>query len=139
MGEGIKTVPRILAVLCEHSGSQALNAAGIERLSLPDTMVTSTLHCAGNLDPMMVLKALWEGIGGILVVGCPEGAGHFRGCAEIARRRVALLQNALSAGGIDPRRIKYLGLRPSDNKIFAREAQAFATTIAGLSDSGKIG
>lgn len=134
MGEGLKKVPRILAVLCEYSGAFALSGAGIEHHALPDNMLTTQLHCAGNLDHLMVLKALWEGIGGVLVVGCPEGSGHFRGCAELAHRRVALLQNVLSAGGIDPRRVKHIGVRPSDSKLFAREAEAFANTIASLGE-----
>jgi coenzyme F420-reducing hydrogenase delta subunit len=139
MGEGVKTAPRTLAILCEHSGAPALSAAGIEHLPLPDTMVASTLHCAANLDHLMVLKALWEGVGGILVIGCPEASGHFRGCAEIASRRVALLKNVLAAAGLDPKRIAYIGVRPSDNKVLAREAQAFAERVASLGEFHGIG
>jgi coenzyme F420-reducing hydrogenase delta subunit len=87
----------------------------------------------------MVFQALWEGVGGVLVVGCPLASGHFRGCAEIAQRRVALLQNVLSAAGVDPRRIKYIGVRSSDNKLLARESQAFAEMINGLGDIHRIG
>ncbi len=110
----------VVGLLCYFRGEKALLEAGIERRTLPQNFRFLRLRCAADLDPHLVLDLLFKGIPGVLVFGCPERAGYFRGCAELAARRVFLLQQVLEVAGLDPERVQYVPIQPTEAKKLAQ-------------------
>ena len=64
--------------------------------------------CAGKIGPKYIIDALIHGADGVLILACPEGDCHYQDGNIEAKKRLALLRQALATQGIQPERIKML-------------------------------
>jgi F420-non-reducing hydrogenase iron-sulfur subunit len=60
---------QIVAYSCEHCAYNAADLAGGLRMQYPPSIKIVQLPCTGRLDVLMVLRALEDGIDGIMVAG----------------------------------------------------------------------
>jgi len=59
----------ILAYCCEHCAYAAADLAGGLRMQYPPQVKIVQLPCSGKLDTLMALRAMEEGIDGVMVAG----------------------------------------------------------------------
>jgi len=59
----------IIAFCCEHCAYAAADLAGNLRMQYPPAIKIVQLPCTGRLDELMVLKAIEEGVDGVMVAG----------------------------------------------------------------------
>ena len=117
--------PRILAFVCNWCAYAGADLAGTSRVQYPPNVRIIRQMCSGAVDPVYVLKALMEGIDGVLIGGCHPGDCHYVSGNYKARRRMQALKTILRSVGFDDRRI---WLR----WISASEGRRFADTIAEM-------
>jgi F420-non-reducing hydrogenase iron-sulfur subunit len=75
--------------------------------------------CSGAVDPIYVMKALLEGVDGVLIGGCHPGDCHYVSGNYKARRRIMILKTIVENMGMDPERIWIRWISASEGKQFA--------------------
>jgi len=88
--------------------------------------------CAGKIDPEYVVEAFTRGADGVLILGCPEGDCHYQDGNLEARKRLAILRQALLTHGIRPERVKLVLSRNPDGKDIPVYISEMAKTISSL-------
>jgi len=114
--------PKILAFVCNWCTYAGADLAGTSRIQYPPNIRIIRLMCSGAVDPLYIIKALIEGMDGVLVGGCHPGDCHYGSGNYKARRRVTALKTILRELGLEEDR---LWLR----WISASEANRFAETV----------
>ena len=95
----------LLVLVCANSAGEALAAARLRGLALPDSGRFVQVPCAGKLDPAMVLDALAQGFDAVLVVACHSGACHSLDGEAWAGLRIEHLRRLLAETGYAPHRL----------------------------------
>ena len=119
--------PRILAFLCNWCSYAGADLAGVSRLQYPPTVRVIRVPCSGRINPMFILRALQQGVDGVLVSGCHPGDCHYLTGNYYARRRFALLKRLLDFCGIEEGRVQF-------SWVSASEGQKFADVIRDVSE-----
>ena len=111
--------PKIVAFLCNWCSYAGADLAGVSRFQYPTNLRVIRVPCSGRVDPMYIVKALQEGVDGVLVSGCHPGDCHYISGNLVARRRFALLKNFLEYLGIEPGRVQFSWVSASEGSRFA--------------------
>jgi len=74
--------------------------------------------CSGSIDPVYVLKALLDGVDGVLIGGCHLGNCHYQNGNYKAMRRVEILKTSLRQVGVDEDRIWLRWIDASEGGLF---------------------
>ena len=122
--------PKILAFVCNWCTYAGADLAGVSRIQYPPNVRIIRMMCSGAVDIIYIIKAIVEGIDGVLVGGCHPGDCHYINGNYKARRRIVILKEILKSIGFDEDRI-YL------RWISASEGQKFANTIKEIVDEIK--
>lgn len=88
--------------------------------------------CAGKIDAEYVVDAFVRGADGVLILGCPEGDCHYQDGNIEAKKRLALLRQALATHGIEPERLKLVLSRDPEGKDIPGYIKELANTIKSL-------
>lgn len=111
--------PSIIAFVCNWCTYAAADLAGTSRIQYPPNVKIVRLMCSGAVDPIYVMKALLEGVDGVLIGGCHPGDCHYVSGNYKARRRMMILKTIVENMGIDPERIWVRWISASEGKQFA--------------------
>ncbi len=111
--------PSIIAFVCNWCTYTAADLAGTSRIQYPPNVKIVRLMCSGAVDPIYVMKALLEGVDGVLIGGCHPGDCHYISGNYKARRRMMILKTIVENMGIDPERIWVRWISASEGKQFA--------------------
>ena len=88
--------------------------------------------CAGKIAPRYVVDAFVHGADGVLILACPEGDCHYQDGNIEAKKRLALLRQALATQGIEPERVKMVLSRSPDGKDITGYIEELTMTISHL-------
>lgn len=69
--------PKILGFLCNWCSYAGADLAGVSRNQYPANIRVIRVMCSGRVDPRYVVRALINGIDGVLVLGCHFGDCHY--------------------------------------------------------------
>lgn len=111
--------PNIIAFVCNWCTYAAADLAGTSRIQYPPNVKIVRLMCSGSVDPIFVMKALLEGVDGVLIGGCHPGDCHYISGNYKARRRIMILKTIVENTGIEPERIWLRWISASEGKQFA--------------------
>ncbi|MEA3432563.1 MAG: hydrogenase iron-sulfur subunit, partial [candidate division WOR-3 bacterium] len=99
--------PKILAFLCNWCSYAGADLAGVSRIQYPPNVRVIRVPCSSRINPLFILKALQEGIDGVLVAGCHPGDCHYISGNYVARRKFALIKSFLEYIGIEEDRVQF--------------------------------
>ncbi|MDY6971264.1 MAG: hydrogenase iron-sulfur subunit [Thermodesulfobacteriota bacterium] len=119
--------PKILAFLCNWCSYAGADLAGISRIQYPPNTRTIRVPCSGRVNPLFILRALQDGVDGILVSGCHPGDCHYLSGNYAARRKFAILDRLFEYIGIEKGRVQF-------SWVSAAEANRFAEVINEVTD-----
>ncbi len=119
--------PRILAFLCNWCSYAGADLAGVSRIQYPPNVRIIRVPCSGRINPLFILRALHQGLDGVLVSGCHPGDCHYLTGNYHARRRFLALGRLLDFCGIEPGRVRF-------SWVSASEGRKFADVIASVTD-----
>lgn len=122
--------PRIVAFLCHWCSYAGADLAGISRIQYPPNIRIIRLPCSGRVNPLYVIKALEQGVDGVLVSGCHPGDCHYSEGNLYARRRFAVLKKLLEYVGLDPGRFQL-------SWVSAAEGDKWAEVVRGVIEEVK--
>lgn len=87
---------------------------------------------------MYIVKALQQGVDGVLVSGCHPGDCHYISGNLLARRKFALLKNFLTYLGIEPERVQFSWVSASEGSRFAALIEKVVNDVRELGPSKKL-
>ena len=111
--------PKILGFVCNWCTYAGADLAGTSRIQYPPNIRIVRLMCSGSVDPLYVLKALLEGVDGVLVGGCHPGDCHYSNGNYKARRRITVLKSILRQIGLEEERVVLRWISASEGRRFA--------------------
>ena len=111
--------PRILGLVCNWCTYAGADLAGTSRIQYPPNIRIIRLMCSGSVDTLYILKALLEGVDGVLIGGCHPGDCHYTDGNFKARRRITVLKSILRQIGLEDERVVLRWISASEGKRFA--------------------
>ncbi len=130
--------PKIVAFLCNWCSYAGADLAGVSRLQYPSNLRVIRVPCSGRINPLYILKALQQGVDGVLVSGCHPGDCHYISGNLVARRKFALLKNLLSYLGIEPERVQFSWVSASEGNRFAALIEKVVNDVKELGPAKKL-
>lgn len=124
--------PKIIAFLCNWCSYAGADLAGISRLQYPPNIRIVRVPCSGRVNPLFLIKSLQSGWDGILVSGCHPGDCHYISGNLSARRRFAILKDALEFIGIEPGRINFSWVSAAEGEKFSKIVKEVVEQIKKL-------
>jgi coenzyme F420-reducing hydrogenase delta subunit len=88
--------------------------------------------CSARVAPEWVIKALADGVDGVMVLGCHSGDCHYISGNHRAAQRFALLSEMLSCAGIHPDRLLVDWVSASEGAKFQKLVTEFVERVRVL-------
>ena len=125
--------PNLLVFCCNWCSYAGADLAGVSRFQYPPNIRIIRVMCSGRVDPSFVLKALKNGVDGVLVSGCHIGDCHYITGNEYTQERFERLHNILIKQlGVDPKRVRLEWVSASEGKRFSEVITEFTNQIKEL-------
>ncbi len=124
--------PKIVGFLCNWCTYTGADLAGTARVKYSPNVRSIRVMCSGRVDPVFVIKALYEGADGVLIGGCHPGDCHYLEGNYKALRRYLLLRRILPEYGIEPERVRLEWVSASEGERFGHVVDEFTEEIRKL-------
>lgn len=124
--------PNILAFCCNWCSYAAADLAGIGRMEQPTNVKIVRVMCSGRVRPEYVIKALSDGVDGVLILGCHIGDCHYATGNHRTLKRFKVLERLLEHIGMDPQRIRLDWASAAEAEPFSNIIREFTETIREL-------
>jgi F420-non-reducing hydrogenase iron-sulfur subunit len=111
--------PRIVAFLCNWCSYAGADLAGVSRLQYGPNVRIIRVPCSARINPQFIMKALQNGVDGVLVSGCHPGDCHYISGNLVARRKFALTKKFLEFIGMEPERVQFSWVSASEGRRFS--------------------
>ena len=112
--------PSVVAFLCNWCSYAAADLAGTNRIEYPANVRVIRVPCAGQVDPVFILRSFQRGADGVLVSGCHPGDCHYGRGSYYAGRRMTMFRKLVEFVGIDPRRLQMSWVSASEGTKWAQ-------------------
>jgi len=94
---------------------------------MPTDMRVIRVMCSGRVPPELVIRALANGLDGVMILGCHPGECHYSEGNYLTRRRAHVLKRLLMYIGIEPERFQL-------RWVSAAEAAKFTAVVKETTD-----
>ena len=111
--------PVIVAFLCNWCSYAGADLAGVSRLQYGPNVRIVRVPCSARVNPQFIMKALQNGVDGVLVSGCHPGDCHYISGNLVARRKFALTKKFLEFLGVEPERVQFSWVSASEGRRFS--------------------
>lgn len=119
--------PKILAFCCNWCAYAGADLAGVSRFQMPTNVRVIRVMCSGRVPPELVIRALANGLDGVMILGCHPGECHYSEGNYLTRRRAHVLKRLLEYIGIEPERFQL-------RWVSAAEGAKFSTVVKEVTD-----
>ena len=130
--------PKILAFLCNWCSYAGADLAGVSRLQYPPNARIVRVPCSGRVNPAYILKALQEGVDGVLVSGCHPGDCHYLTGNYHARRKFRLLKELLDFVGVEDGRVQFSWVSAAEGAKFAQVMAEVTEKVRALGPNRRL-
>ncbi len=128
----------MIAFLCNWCSYAGADLAGTSRTQYPPNIRVIRVMCSARISPSLVLKALLEGVDGVLLSGCHIGDCHYLKGNYSARRRYATFVNLLQYLGADADRFQMSWVSASEGQKFGQVVTDFVERVKQLGPPNKL-
>lgn len=124
--------PKIVAFLCNWCSYAGADLAGVSRIQYSPNIRIIRVPCSGRINPLYIIKALQNGVDGVLVSGCHPGDCHYISGNYYARRKFAIMKKYLEYIGIEPERVQFSWVSASEGGRFAQLVEKVVNEVRAL-------
>ena len=124
--------PKILAFCCNWCSYAGADLAGVSRFQMPSNLRVIRVMCSGRVPPELVIRALANGLDGVMILGCHPGECHYSEGNYITRRRAHVLKRLLEYTGLEPERFQLRWVSAAEGAKFAAVVKEAAEKITAL-------
>ncbi|MCS6817054.1 MAG: hydrogenase iron-sulfur subunit [Acidobacteriota bacterium] len=133
MKDQVERKTKIAAFVCNWCSYAGADAAGTSRLQYDDGVRIIRFPCTGRIDPLFIIKALEQGVDGVLVSGCHPGDCHYATGNLLARRRFNIFRKLMLFLGLDERRLQFAWVSAAEGAKWTAVVNTVADEIKQLS------
>jgi F420-non-reducing hydrogenase iron-sulfur subunit len=119
--------PKILAFCCNWCAYAGADLAGVSRFQMPTDVRVIRVMCSGRVPPELIIRALANGLDGVMILGCHPGECHYSEGNYLTRRRAHVLKKLLMYIGIEPERFQL-------RWVSAAEAAKYTAVVKEITD-----
>jgi coenzyme F420-reducing hydrogenase delta subunit len=130
--EKTKYEPKILAFCCNWCAYAGADLAGVSRFQMPTNVRVIRVMCSGRVPPELVIRALANGLDGVMILGCHPGECHYSEGNYLTRRRSHVLKRLLEYIGLEPERFQLRWVSAAEGAKFAQVVKEAAEKITAL-------
>jgi len=130
--------PKILAFLCNWCSYAGADLAGVSRIQYPPNVRVIRVPCSSRINPLFILKALQQGIDGVLVAGCHPGDCHYISGNYVARRKFAIIKSLLEYIGVEKDRVQFAWISAAEGARFAQVIKKVTEKVRRLGPIEKL-
>lgn len=124
--------PKILAFCCNWCAYAGADLAGVSRFQMPTNVRVIRVMCSGRVPPELVIRALANGLDGVMILGCHPGECHYSEGNYLTRRRAHILKRLLEYIGIEPERFQLRWVSAAEGVKFSAVVKEMTDKIAAL-------
>jgi F420-non-reducing hydrogenase iron-sulfur subunit len=124
--------PCIMAFCCNWCSYAGADLAGVSRLQMPPNFQVVRVMCSARVAPEWIIKALSNGIDGVMVLGCHIGDCHYISGNHRTAKRMSLLKEMLGYVGIHPDRLLVDWVSASEANKFQQLVTEFVEQVSAL-------
>jgi len=124
--------PTILAFCCNWCSYAGADLAGVSRLQMPPNVHVVRVMCSASVKPEYVMKAISQGIDGVLVLGCHIGDCHYMTGNHRTAKRIPVVQKILKDIGLDEKRVRLDWVSAAEGEKFQKVIVEFVGEVAKL-------
>jgi coenzyme F420-reducing hydrogenase delta subunit len=124
--------PTILAFCCNWCSYAGADLAGVSRLQMPPNVHVIRVMCSASVKPEYLMKAVSQGVDGVLVLGCHIGDCHYMTGNHRTAKRVPLVKKIMGDIGLDERRVRLDWVSAAEGEKFQKVITEFVNEIKGL-------
>jgi F420-non-reducing hydrogenase iron-sulfur subunit len=124
--------PKILAFCCNWCAYAGADLAGVSRFQMPTNVRVIRVMCSGRVPPELVIRALANGLDGVMILGCHPGECHYSEGNYLTRRRAHVLKRLLEYIGIEPERFQLRWVSAAEGAKFSAVVKDVTERIAAL-------
>src|SRR4030042_1942004 len=124
--------PTILAFCCNWCSYAGADLAGVSRLQMPPNVHVIRVMCSASVKPEYVMKAISQGIDGVLILGCHIGDCHYMTGNHRTAKRMPVVQKILKDVGIDEKRVRVDWVSAGEGEEFQKVITEFVDEVAKL-------
>ncbi|HEX9908278.1 MAG TPA: hydrogenase iron-sulfur subunit [Thermoplasmata archaeon] len=124
--------PTILAFCCNWCSYAGADLAGVSRLQMPPNVHVVRVMCSASVKPEYVMKAISQGMDGVLVLGCHLGDCHYMTGNHRTAKRIPVVQKILKDVGLDEKRVRLDWVSAAEGEKFQKVIVEFVDEVAKL-------
>lgn len=124
--------PKILAFCCNWCAYAGADLAGVSRFQMPTDVRVIRVMCSGRVPPELIIRALANGLDGVMVLGCHPGECHYSEGNYLTRRRAHVLKRLLEYIGIEPERFQLRWVSAAEGAKFSAVVKETTDKIKAL-------
>ncbi|OGS57211.1 MAG: methyl-viologen-reducing hydrogenase subunit delta [Euryarchaeota archaeon RBG_19FT_COMBO_56_21] len=124
--------PTILAFCCNWCSYAGADLAGVSRLQMPPNVHVVRVMCSASVKPEYVMKAISQGIDGVLVLGCHVGDCHYMTGNHRTAKRMPVVQKILKDIGLNEKRVRLDWVSAAEGEKFQKVIVDFVDEVAKL-------
>jgi len=124
--------PKILAFCCNWCAYAGADLAGVSRFQMPTDVRVIRVMCSGRVPPELVIRALANGLDGVMILGCHPGECHYSEGNYLTRRRAHVLKRLLEYIGIEPERFQLRWVSAAEGAKFSDVVKETTDKITAL-------
>lgn len=124
--------PKILAFCCNWCAYAGADLAGVSRFQMPTDVRVIRVMCSGRVPPELIIRALANGLDGVMVLGCHPGECHYSEGNYLTRRRAHVLKRLLNYIGIEPERFQLRWVSAAEGAKFSAVVKETTDKIKAL-------
>ncbi|MFH1090137.1 MAG: hydrogenase iron-sulfur subunit, partial [Pseudomonadota bacterium] len=117
---------------CNWGGAAAADHAGLKGINYDPRFYLIPMGCIGQLDPVVMGRAILEGANGLLLLGCPPEECHHSYGLDHTWSRVNAIKKLLTLCGIERERITLAHADMNKPDKFAQTVNSFMTVMDRL-------
>jgi coenzyme F420-reducing hydrogenase delta subunit len=99
---------------------------------MPTNVRVIRVMCSGRVPPELVIRALANGLDGVMILGCHPGECHYSEGNYLTRRRAHVLKRLLDYIGIEPGRFQLRWVSAAEGAKFSAVVKEAADKITAL-------
>ena len=124
--------PKILAFCCNWCAYAGADLAGVSRFQMPTDVRVIRVMCSGRVPPELVIRALANGLDGVMILGCHPVECHYSEGNYLTRRRAHVLKRLLDYIGIEPERFQLRWVSAAEGTKFSAVVKETTDKITAL-------
>ena len=124
--------PKILAFCCNWCAYAGADLAGVSRFQMPTDVRVIRVMCSGRVPPELIIRALANGLDGVMILGCHPGECHYSEGNYLTRRRAHVLKRLLMYIGIEPERFQLRWVSAAEGAKFSAVVKEVTDKITAL-------